>query len=190
MQFVNCLKDFPLCILIISFNILDIYIHCHKIIICTMCECIISFNINWRFRINENLCINIIRISTGFFNNFFSINRFFNLFIYLICFLCNIMKMTNCFFILFINICRSFNFLIQCYRIYRNFFWYPLCDNRFSCFVIFLTTGSSICSLSLLKKLSLLLSAFQYMQQLLPVHSLLQMVLLFGHWHLTLIPIN
>ena len=52
-----------------------------------------------------------------------------------------------------------------------------------SVFSFYLTTGSSICSLSLLKKLSLLLSAFQYMQQLIPV-------LLFGHWHLTLIPIN
>ena len=135
-EFTNCLVDFTPCLIITFTDIFNIYIHCNKILRCPENSCIVYCNSNWSLRTNNCFCINILSISTDFFIIFSRINRFFIFAIDLIWLFCTVFKITNCFPILLIRICKIFYLVIQCYMICRSLFRYLLLDRGLLYFVL------------------------------------------------------
>ena len=82
-----------------------------------MCVSVIYSYCNWHFRTITCFCILIFSITTGFLKNIFSFNMMFNFIIFRICWLCNVLKITSGFLIIFIRNRRSLYFFIHCYNI-------------------------------------------------------------------------
>ena len=100
----------------------DFGIQSPDICICIICVVIIYISCNWHFITRTWFWIQIFWIPTGLFKNIFSFNRFFYFIIVFIYWVYNVLKITNCFFILVIRNGSRFYFSIQCYNICIRFF--------------------------------------------------------------------
>ena len=92
---------------------------------CSVSDYLTSCNRNRRFRMDNCLCINIIRIFMGFFSNLLSIHSLFNFIICIIQLFCNFFNIKN----------RLF---IHPIIIFRILFQYIFCNNNFISWFIYI----------------------------------------------------
>ena len=106
-----------------------------------MCVCVIYNSFHFHSRMRTFFRILIFSITDVSFKNIFSLNRFFDFTIVLICWFFNVFNTSNRFFIMSISNTRSFYLFVHYYNICRIFSIF-LIDSSF-CFSVTTSTSTS-----------------------------------------------